>query len=96
VNQGKQREALLEKDIKFSRERATIVDSQANMAIESLRSYIKLTEWYETMIVEMKKDEDTNVKWYQMYKWRNGMEQHAFNNPKPKVEEFTFDEFRSR
>lgn len=96
VDKGKEREFKLQQEIKLSQERASRADSQADMAIEGLRSYTKITEWYETMIVEMKKDEDTNVKWYQTYKWRGGMERYAFNHPKPKVEEFTFDEFRNR
>lgn len=86
----RQEKEELQKENQILREKIDNANRQATITIEGLREYIKLTEWYETMIVEMKKDEDTNVKWYQTYNWREGMEQYAINNPKPKVEKFTF------
>ena len=94
VNKGNQREAELQHEIKVLRERTAKADSVANMAIEGLKSYTKLTEWYEKLVQQVPIIRKKNSGIIRVQTWEGVVECYIRDNPKPTVTGINNNDFR--
>ena len=86
LDKANQEKTKLQEQIKLSQEKAAKADSRAAVAIQGLKSYTTLAEWYEDMLLEVPRIKKKNSGIIRVQSWENAMECYIHDKPKPKVE----------